>query len=106
MANLNYFNGVVRILKISNQKILKNKYKLIKYKVQLPHTRGSRIIRLHFWGRLAENVKNNYQVNDYILVEGYVSLISFAKKKRSTKTSKKILLSAIKIYPFILNKDT
>lgn len=106
MADLNLFGGVVKILQIPKQKIFKKKYTLVQCRVQLPQVRKNRVVKLKVWGKLAKDVLTHYKINDYILVEGYISIRSSIKKD-STKSLKKIPqkleISALKIYPFILS---
>ena len=106
MADLNLFAGVVKILEIPKQKILKKKYNVVQFRVQLPQARKNGIIKLKVWGKLAKDVITHYKINDYILVEGYTSIRYSLKKdslKSPKKTSKKAEISALKIYPFILS---
>ena len=108
MANMNYFSGVVKILETPKPKILSNKQTVIQCRVQLPQVRGNRVVKLNVWGWFAKNTTNtisNYKVNDYILVEGYISLRSFSVNQSFSKMPKKIEISATKVYPFILNNS-
>ena len=54
---------------------------------------------LLIWGNLGEDVIKYYKINDYILIEGF---ISFRKKK--INNNQEIKISVSKIYP--LNKNT
>ena len=106
MADLNLFGGVVKILEIPKQKILKKKYTLVQCRVQLPQARKNRVVKLKVWGKLAKDVITHYKINDYILVEGYISIRYSLKKdfpKSLKKIPKKLEISALKIYPFILS---
>lgn len=108
MADLNLFGGVVKILEIPEQKILKKKYTLVQCRVQLPQIRKNRVVKLKVWGKLAKDVLFHYKINDYILVEGYISIRSSLKKdstKSLKKIPKKLEISALKIYPFILSSS-
>lgn len=105
MPNINYFSGVVKILETPKQKILNKKQTVIQCRVQLPQVRGNRVVKLNIWGWSAKNTISNYKVNDYILVEGYMSLRSYSANPSFSKVPKKIEISATKVYPFILNKS-
>ncbi len=108
MADLNYFNGVVRILEVPREKILNDKFSILKCRVQLPQTKSTRVVTLNVWSRLAKDLLKSYNVNDYILIEGYLSLKVQLKKKLSTKTSKifkKVEINSVKIYPYVLNSN-
>lgn len=103
MGDTNYFGGIVKILEPPHQKILKNKIPIVQFRAQLPQVRNSRIVELVFWSNLAQDVANYYKPNDYILIEGYSSIV---KKKSTTipaKISKKIKIKVQKIYPFLLS---
>ena len=108
MADLNYFNGVVRILEVPKEKILNDKFSILKCRVQLPQIRSNRVVMLNVWSRLAKDLLKSYTVNDYILIEGYLSLKIPSKKRLSIKTSKiskKVEINALKIYPYVLNNN-
>lgn len=108
MADLNYFNGVVRILEVPREKILNDKFNILKCRVQLPQTKSIRIVTLNVWSRLAKDLLKSYAVDDYILIEGYLSLKVPSKKRLSPKTSKilkKVEINSVKIYPYVLNNN-
>jgi hypothetical protein len=66
----------------------------------LPQFRNQikQIAKLKFWGNLGRDVLDYYKVNDYIIIEGYLSI---AKKKKS----KKIEITVLKVYPFLLTSN-
>jgi single-stranded DNA-binding protein len=102
MGDTNLVGGIVKILETPKQKILNTNITITRFRVQFPQVRNSSIIHLTFWGNLARDVANYYKVNDYILIEGYISL---RDKKNSTKIvskSKKIEITVLKVYPFVL----
>ena len=98
MTDTNYISSIVKILETPKQILLKNNISVTKFRVQSPHLKGTNIIKLVFWGNLSRDVADYYQVNDYILVEGYVSL----NKKQN---SKKVEITVLKVYPFLLSYD-
>jgi hypothetical protein len=103
MGNTNYFGGVIKILEPPKQKFLKNNHILVTFRAQLPQIRKNRIVRIFVWGRLAKDVLNYYKVNDYILIEGYVSLKAKSSKFSTRIISRKVEISVFKVYPFILS---
>lgn len=105
MADLNYFNGVVRILEIPEEKILNDKFSIIRCRVQLSQTRGKRAVMLNAWTKFTKDTLKNYTTNDYLLVEGYLSLKTSSKKRLSYKIFKKVHVNAIRIYPYVLNSN-
>ena len=82
MQSPSYFSGIVKILETPQPKVLKNKITTTQFRALLPQSRKnkfSRIVKLTFWGKLASDIKNYYQMDDYILIEGYVSIFCFAQ---------------------------
>ena len=101
MGDTNYFSGMVKILENPVQSFINDKTLTTTFRVEIPQIRKNRIVSLVFWGNLANDVKNYYQVNAYILIEGYLSI----EKKQSNllnKTPKKIIITVLKVYPFLL----
>ena len=88
MGDTNYFSGIVKILENPVQKINKNGTIVTKLRVELPQIRKSRMVCLVFWGNLANTVKDYYQINDYILVEGYLSVQNQKKFDFETRLPK------------------
>merc|ERR1712194_936878 len=73
MGDTNYVGSVVKILEKPVQTVISDKIVRTDFRVQLPQVRNIQISHLVFWGNLARDILNNYQVNDYIMVEGYLS---------------------------------
>jgi single-stranded DNA-binding protein len=106
MNDTNYIGGVIKILETPKQQIVKNNNIVVtKFRAQIPQLRNSRLVTLAFWGNLARDVLTYYKINDYLIIEGYLSLrkktISPAKNQRS----KKVEITVLKAYPFLLNYD-
>ena len=102
MSDTNFINSIVKILEIPNQ-ILLNKNLFTRFRVQLPQARGNKIINLTFWGNLADDVSKYYTINDYIIIEGYVSL----RHEQLIKSQflKKVEVTVLRVYPLLLNYD-
>ena len=96
MTDTNYIGSIVKILETPTQKFFNNNISVTKVRVQLPQVRKTKIVNLIFWGKLARDVANYYKTNDYILIEGYLSLAY-------QQTSKKIEITVLKVYPFLLS---
>lgn len=97
MADTNYVASIVKILEVPKQKILNNNISITECRVQFPQVRNTRIVNLVFWDKLAREVPKYYKVNDYILIEGYLSLPT----NQILKT-KKVKITVLKVYPFLL----
>nr|YP_009496621.1 hypothetical protein ycf41 [Entomoneis sp.]AWT39333.1 hypothetical protein ycf41 [Entomoneis sp.] len=102
MSDMNYIGGLVKILETPKQKILNSNTLVITFRAQLPQIRNVRTVELVCWGNLAQSVLNYYKVNDYLLIEGY---ISFREKDNLKKnpSAKKVTITVLKVSPFLLN---
>ena len=107
MADTNYVGSIVKILENPIQKNFNNNVSVTEFRVQLPQIRNTRIINLVLWGKLARDVGSYYQINDYIMIEGYLSLRNKAKVNinLTKQNSKKVQITVLKVYPFLLNSD-
>ena len=99
MGDTNYFSGTVKILETPIQRVFKRKTLVTIIRVEISQVRQNRIISLIFWGKLANKVKKSYQINDYLLIEGYSSI-----KKTNSKLNK-IMISVLKVYPLFLTSN-
>ena len=105
MGDTNYIGVVVKILEPPKQKVLENDILITRFRAQIPQFRTRRIVRLTFLGNLARDVTMYYKVNDYLLVEGYLSLRNKKNASLSFSKSKKTHITVQKVYPFLLNSD-
>lgn len=96
MGDTNYIGGIVKVLETPKHKILKDNIPFTEFRVQFPQFRGNKIVNLVFWGKLAYEVSNYYQANDYIIIEGYLSTIN-------KKPLKKVEVTVLKVFTFVLN---
>ena len=103
MGNTNYFSSIVKILENPVKTISENNITILEFRAEISQFRQNKIINLLFWGKLADNVKNYYQVNDYILIEGYLCIKENKNNNFSKDTLKKINVNILKIYPLYLN---
>jgi len=60
------------------------------------------IVKLVFWGDFAYDVANYYQVNDYILIEGY---LAYKKEESRNGPFKNLEITVFKVYPLFLNSE-
>jgi hypothetical protein len=105
MSDTNYIGGVIKILESPKQKILKNNILLTKFRAQIPQSRNSRIVTVTFWGNLARDVITYYKLNDYLIIEGYISVRDKKNSNLLTLKSKKVEITVLKVYPFLLKYD-
>jgi single-stranded DNA-binding protein len=105
MSDTNYIGGIVKILEVPKQKFLNNTIAVTEFRVQLPQVRNTTIVHLIFWGNLARDVATYYKINDYILIEGYLSLRDKQSSNLIAQPSKQIEITVLKLYPFLLSYD-
>jgi single-stranded DNA-binding protein len=106
MNDTNYIGGVIKILETPKQKIVKtNNIVVTKFRAQIPQLRNSRLVTLAFWGNLARDVLTYYKVNDYLIIEGYLSLRNKTTLPEKNQKPKKVEITVLKAYPFLLNYD-
>lgn len=103
MGDTNLVGGIVKILETPKQKNFHSNIQVTKFRVQFPQVRRTSLVYLTFWGNLAVDTANYYKVNDYILIEGYISVKDKQPFNNLTFKSKKIEITVLKIYPFLLS---
>ena len=105
MSNTNYIGGIVKILETPRQEVIYDNILIVRCRVQISQIRETRVIKLVFWGNLAQEVINCYKINDYILIEGYLSITNQIDLEFVTKPLKKIYVTVLKVYPFLLGSN-
>ena len=98
MGDTNYLASIVKILEKPTQTVHNNKVVTTEFRAQLVQVRNSQIVNLVFWGNLARDVVSYYQVNDYIMIEGYLSLRNKTNNKFIKQNLKNIQITVLKIY--------
>jgi single-stranded DNA-binding protein len=83
MSDTSYFASIVKVLEPPKKKFFNNYNNIsaTEFRVLYPQVRTNIIINLVCWGKLADDVLNYYKTGDYIIIEGYLSLISKKKLK-------------------------
>lgn len=102
MGDTNLIGGIGRILETPKEKILHPNIPVTQFRVQFPQVRKNYVVHLTAWGNLARDIADYYKINDYILIEGYISLRDKQSSKAIISKSKKIEITVLKIYPFSL----
>ena len=98
MGDTNYIGSVVKILEKPIQTVINDKIVRTQFRVQLVQVRNTQIADLVFWGNLARDIVNTYQVNDYLMVEGYLSLPNKSNEKLSQRPLKKVQITVLKVF--------
>jgi single-stranded DNA-binding protein len=105
MGDTNYIGAIVKILESPINKTLKGNISVTTFRAQLPQVRQTQIVNVVVWGNLANDVAKYYRTNDYILIEGYLSLQKIKSTKGDRKIIKRSRLTVFKAYPFLLEKN-
>jgi single-stranded DNA-binding protein len=100
MSDTNYIGSIVKIVETPTQTSLKNTIPLTKFRVQFPQFRNTIIVCLVCWGNLARDVVRYYKINDYIIIEGYLS--TYIEDTNINKKLKQLKVTVLRIYPFML----
>ena len=103
---MNYTSFIGKILKKPEQSFFDNNTSVTEIMVKFPQLRAGdsgNILHLSIWGNLASDYIEYYEINDYIVVEGYISLRESLSNSLNSTKDKQVEVSVFKIYPFILN---
>ncbi len=106
MSDTNYIGAIVKILEFPKTKMVRNTISVTKFRAQLPQIRKTRVVDVVIWGNLANDVAKYYSMNDYILVEGYLSLYKLSSPKSNRKVLKRARFTILKAYPFLLSSNS
>ena len=106
MSDTNYIGTIVKILESPKIKTIKNKISITKFRAQIPQIRKTQIIEIVVWGNLANDVAKYYSTNDYILVEGYLSLRKLSQSNSNRKILKRARFTILKVYPFLFSSHS
>lgn len=98
----NIFGAIVKILEIPEELSYSNNILVTRFRVQFPQYKDTSIVYLTIWGQLATDVAKFYTINDYILIEGYISIRNNSTIRKLSK-SKKVEITVLKIYPLVLS---
>ena len=102
---MNYSSLIVKIIKNPEQSFFKGGISLTEFPVQLSKIRKNNIeiiIQVSAWGKLGEDIMQYYQINDYIIIEGYIALRDINSDSSLNSLNRQIEISIFKIYPLLL----
>ena len=106
MGNINYISIIVRLLEEPRKKISKKNILFTEVRAQFSEVRNKNtqtLVKLVFLGNLSQAVLNYYRSNDYLLIEGYLSIKNKYKSESGVQSSKYAEILVLKVYPFLLN---
>jgi hypothetical protein len=102
---MNYVTLAVKVIKNSGQSFFADGTSLTELTVQLPQTRKNNtkiVLQASIWGKLSYDVAKYYQSEDYIVIEGYISIRNINSDRIVTLSDKQIEISVFKLYPLLL----
>ena len=102
---MNYVTFTVKVIKNSGQSFFSDGTSLTELTVQLPQVRKNNtkiILQLSIWGKLSYDAAKYYKVDDYIIIEGYISIRKITSDLIVNSLNKQIEISVFKVYPLFL----
>lgn len=103
MSQTNYISTIVKLLEEPQKKMSIKPLTVARAQLsQVRNTEIQKLVNLTFWGNFTQNVTEYYKPNDYLIIEGYISVKSKSKLKLNSLPSKYVEIIVLKIYPVFL----
>ena len=102
---MNYVILAVKVIKNSGQSFFADGTSVTELTVLLPQARKNNtkiILQVSIWGKLSYDVAKYYQSEDYIVIEGYISIRNINTYSLVNLLDKQIEISVFKVYPLLL----
>ena len=102
---MNYSVFIVKIIQTPEQIFFEDNTVATEMLVRISpiyETNYSDILQISVWGPLGQDVAQYYKINDYAIIEGYLSLRENIFNDFVLKEEKSIEFSVLKFYPFLL----
>ena len=102
---MNYVILAVKVIKNSGQSFFADGTSVTELTVLLPQARKNNtkiILQVSVWGKLSYDVAKYYQSEDYIVIEGYISIRNINTYSLVNLLDKQIEISVFKVYPLLL----
>lgn len=102
---MNYTSFLVKVVGKPKQSFFKDNVFVVKTLVQFVPTRNTSIenvFQMSIWGNSSYDIIKYYQPNDYMIIEGYISLHESLLIKNYSRKNKHIKISVFKVYPFLI----
>jgi len=102
---MNYVIFAVKVIKNSGQSFFADGTSLTELTVQLPQVRKNNtklILQASIWGKLSYDAAKYYQPEDYIVIEGYISVRNINRDRIINLLDKQVEISVFKLYPLLL----
>lgn len=103
---MNYCTFIVKILKKPEKSYFEDAVWVSELPVkfyQFQNVNYDQSLILSFWGNLANDIVAYYQLNDYVIIEGYIHFKKMNNERNFNLIDKQIEISVFKIYPYLLN---
>jgi len=103
---MNYSTFIVKILKKPEKSYFEDDVCVSELPVkfyQFQNSSSDQYLILNFWGNLANDIVAYYQLNDYVIIEGYIHFKKINNETNLVVMDKEIEISVFKIYPYLLN---
>ena len=101
---MNHSILIVKIIAAPEQNFLKEDIPVTKIKVKLVQTRttslSNDIFTIFIWGNLSSDIIKHYRTDDYVVIEGYISLRENNLNLQNSPMNRQISISILNIYPF------
>lgn len=101
MNSINSFCSIVKILENPIQIQINNKISITTCRVEFFQIRKNdknQFIFLSSWGKLSNKIKKCCNINDYILIEGYLSIREKKSNIFLSTPLKQTILNVLKVY--------
>jgi len=102
---MNYVIFAVKVIKNSGQSFFDDGTSLTELTVQLPQVRKNNtklIFQVSIWGKLSYDVAKYYQPEDYVIIEGYISIRNINIDRIVNLLDKQVEICVFKLYPLLL----
>ena len=102
---MNYVIFAVKVIKNSGQSFFADGTSLTELTVQLPQVRKNNtklIFQVSIWGKLSYDVAKYYQPEDYVIIEGYISIRNINIDRIVNLLDKQVEICVFKLYPLLL----
>jgi single-stranded DNA-binding protein len=102
---MNHVIFTVKVIKNSGQSFFSDGTSITELTVQLPQVRKKNskvILQVSIWGKLSYDAAKYYQPDDYIIIEGYISIRNIDTDRVVNLLNKQVEISVFKLYPLFL----
>lgn len=101
---MNYATFLIKIVSKPEQTFCNNDISYTQFRAKFYQYKNNQntFCKISVWGNLSYDIVRYYQLNDYVIVEGYILLQNSNLQDIHIKTGIEIV--ACKIYPFALTK--